>query len=76
MGIWNTMLPYLNIEEQQLLQLGDRFCYDSAIGRVVTYFLVFRMPIPYINDRKEIAVYNLALQRPLIIDIPSQYDLS
>ena len=36
LGIWTAMLPFLTPMEQQLMQVGDRFSYHSAVGRVVT----------------------------------------
>ena len=52
------------------MQLGNQFCYQSAIGRVLTYFIIGRVPIPYYHEkRRVIALYyfNLKMSRPLCI---------
>ena len=62
-GIWTAMLRFLSPREQQLMQLGDQFCYNSAVGRVVTFCTVNRAPILYIDNLKQISAYYIREQK-------------
>ena len=57
------------------MQLGNRFCYETAIARVVTYLVLRRAPIAYIDFHGGVNLYDFSLQRSSFIStyIPKRF---
>ena len=64
------MLPFLGPHEQLMMQLGNHFCYEAAVGRVVTYFTLRRAPIAYIFNSCKLQVYSFSTHRSSQIRLP------
>ena len=57
------MLRFLPPREQQQMQLGNKFCYNVAVGRVVTRY-TFGVPlIPFRSNARKIGLYDLQKQK-------------
>ena len=67
MGVWKVLLGFLEPSEQFSMQLGSKFCYESAIGRVLTYFIFMRPPIPFRTKMDKFALYDLLEQKTRLI---------
>ena len=52
-GIWTVFLPFLTPDEQLFLQLGDKFLYEIAIGRVITRFNL-KKPLFFLANQESI----------------------
>ena len=48
-GVWVAMMQFLDRKEQLDMQLCDKFAYEIAIGRVVTYFIFRSRRIPFFH---------------------------
>ena len=75
-GVWTVLLQFLRPQEQQEMQLGNQFCYEAAVGRVITYFTLYRESIPFIALNEELYVYSFSMQTPSAIAIPSMEKIS
>ena len=56
------------------MQLGNSFCYQISIGRVVTYLTLRTVPIPYLPDSQDIALYDVSTKKSRRITIPDIYN--
>ena len=65
------MIPFLRSQEQQEMQLGDQFCYEIAVGRVVTNFTIRKAPILFIGANGVLGFYDFYNRKPRAIQRPS-----
>ena len=60
LGIWNVLLQFLCQEERQVMQLGNKFCYEKAMARALPYFTLQEPLVPQLINQCEIALCDVS----------------